>query len=300
MSEKNIGLASYGYRAMIGDCIRLIGKRSFVEAYAIGQSVMGRPIVALRCGRGPRRVHLNGAFHANEWITSALLMRYLEDWSSACVEDNDLNGQRACRLYEETSLWIVPMVNPDGVDLALYGLQQTHPHYRQLLDWNGGSDQFDQWKANARGVDLNDQFPAHWEEERERRGTAGPAPRDYPGPYPLSEPEAQAIANFTSLLQFDTAAALHTQGEEIYWNYRDYEPDNALELAERLGKASGYKPVKLTGSDAGYKDWFIQQYRKPAFTIEAGMGSNPLPVDHFDDIYRSLQPLLTELLVLHR
>ena len=36
----------------------------------------------------------------------------------------------------------------------------------------------------------------------------------------------------------------------------------------------------------GYKDWFIMNYRRPGFTIEAGLGNNPLPISGFDEIYR--------------
>jgi g-D-glutamyl-meso-diaminopimelate peptidase len=64
----------------------------------------------------------------------------------------------------------------------------------------------------------------------------------------------------------------------------------------RLGRASGYEPVKLSGSDAGYKDWFIQHFRRPGFTVEAGYGENPLPMSKFDAIYVELQPLLLEAL----
>lgn len=192
------------------------------------------------------------------------------------------------------------MVNPDGVELSLNGLEDGHPYRKQLLQWNGGESSFDGWKANIRGIDLNDQFPAHWEEELKRRGTEGPSPRDYPGVYPLSEPESRAMARLALTIPFDTVLALHTQGKEIYWNYRDYEPPCAEALAGRLAEASGYKPVRLTGSDAGFKDWFIQLFRKPGFTIEAGEGVNPLPYSDFPGIYEEMRPLLYEALSFHR
>jgi len=257
---------------------------------------MGKPLIALRCGSGPRLIHINGSFHANEWITSALLMRFVADLSAAYCSGEQIGGQRVADLCRNVTLWAVPMVNPDGVELVQQGASPSHPFHRQLIEWNGGSEQFSGWKANIRGIDLNDQFPAFWEEECKRRGIGGPAPRDYPGPYPLSEPEAVAIARFTETMAFDAVMALHTQGREIYWNYRDYEPAEAEHLAGRLGRVSGYKPVKLTGSDAGYKDWFIHRFRRPGFTVEAGFGENPLPMSNFDNIYVELQPLLLEAL----
>lgn len=285
---------TYSYCDMVEGCRQLTDSYPFVAAHIIGESVMGKPLLALRCGTGSRKIHMNASFHANEWITSALLMRFVADLSAAYSNGGRLAGQSVEELCNEVTLWAVPMVNPDGVELAQRGLEQGHPYYNSLLKWNGHSEQFNSWKANIRGVDLNDQFPAYWDEECKRRGVEGPGPRDYPGPYPLSEPEAFAMARLTETISFDAIVALHTQGREIYWNYRDYEPEEAEQLANRLGQVSGYKPVKLTGSDAGYKDWFIKQFRRPGFTVEAGYGENPLPMSQFDTIYMELQPLLLE------
>lgn len=102
------------------------------------------------------------------------------------------------------------------------------------------------------------------------------------------------MAAFTEERQFDIVLALHTQGQEIYWNYRDCEPPESQRMADLLGQASGYRPVKLTGSDAGYKDWFIQTFRKPGFTIEAGIGVNPLPLSQFEEMYEDVAKLLLE------
>lgn len=195
-------------------------------------------------------------------------------------------------LSREVTLWIVPMVNPDGVELVQNGLNEAHPRYEELRSLNPDGADYSGWKANINGVDLNDQFPAHWEEEVRRRGHDGPGPRDYPGLAPLSEPEAKAVYDFTIKQQFAMVLALHTQGQEIYWNYRGYEPANAELIAGRLAAASGYVAVKLEGSDAGFKDWFIQEFGRPGFTVEAGLGVNPLPIGQFDEIYVGIQKLL--------
>lgn len=286
----------YSYEDMQNQCRQLAALYPFLSAYVIGHSVLGKPIIALRCGCGPRSIHMNASFHANEWITSALLMRFVSELSAAYATGHPMGGHSAAELCNEVTLWAVPMVNPDGVELVQNGAPTVHPLYSQLREWNGGLDSYSDWKANIRGVDLNDQFPAFWEEECKRRGIAGPGPRDYPGPHPLSEPEAVAIARLTETISFDAVVALHTQGREIYWNYRDFEPAEAEQLARRLAQASGYEPVKLSGSDAGYKDWFIQQFRRPGFTVEAGYGENPLPMSNFESIYSELQPLLIESL----
>lgn len=291
-------MLGYGYESLSSEMNRLGKIYPFLQITCIGESVMGRRIHALRIGDGSKEIHFNAAMHANEWITAPLLMQFVEDLACSYARGTAWQGRNVRRMLSEYSLWIIPMVNPDGVELVLNGLTEDHPHREALVAWNQGSLSFVNWKANIRGVDLNDQFPAHWEEEKARREQEGPAERDYGGEAPLSEPEAAALARFTECHDFELVIALHTQGREIYWNYRDYEPAESEGMAERLALASGYEAIKLSGSDAGYKDWFIQQFRKPGFTVEVGNGVNPLPVETFALLYEELVPILLTALEL--
>ncbi len=294
------GTAPYGYAELMRHIQLLLVRYPFLQAEWIGRSVLGRSIPVLRLGIGPCEVHFNGSFHANEWITTPLLMRFTERLAAAVSGVSEgigfWNERDARQMYERLSLWLVPMVNPDGVELVHGGIWPEHPYASSLLKANRGSLDFSGWKANIHGVDLNDQFPAGWEEERARRRLVAPCPgpRDYTGIAPLTEPEALAMAHFTKCRNFQMALAFHTQGEEIYWNYRGMEPGVSRSIGERLALASGYKLVKLAGSDAGYKDWFIQQFRRPGYTIEAGFGSNPLPVAQFGSMYERVEPLMLE------
>lgn len=284
----------YSYSRLQRDLDELIRRYPFLSVETIGRSVLRREIPALRLGWGSREIHFNGAMHANEWITAPLLMRFAEQYAASVSTGVPLAGRDMTKRFEETALWIVPMVNPDGVDLVVEGPASAPGHQAELLAWNQGSADFSLWKANVNGVDLNDQFPAHWETERDRRDAAGPGPRDYSGEAPLCEPEAAALAAFTERHDFRTVMAFHTQGREIYWNYRGYEPEASKEIARRLGSVSGYEPIKLTESDAGYKDWFIQRFRRPGFTVEAGVGVNPLPLEQFDEMYRDVLGIMLE------
>ena len=147
------------------------------------------------------------------------------------------------------------------------------------------------WKLiNITGVDLNLQFPALWEKAKEIKYAQGfnkPAPRDFVGFGPLTEPESLAIYNFTLSHNFSLILSYHSQGEVIYWQFQDYNPPRSLEIGEKLSQASGYslEETPFNSSFAGYKDWFIQNYNKPGYTIEVGIGENPLPISQFDEIY---------------
>jgi g-D-glutamyl-meso-diaminopimelate peptidase len=283
---------SYTYHDLLNQMQLLKLPNPYLSFEVIGRSVMGKEIIAIRLGQGKRTIHYNAAIHANEWITAVLLIKFISECVHCLEEENYLwHGFNIHELLQETTVWLVPLLNPDGAELVLDGIKE-HEFKQQLLEWNNDSEDFTGWKANIRGVDLNDQFPAHWEEERVRRQQLKPGPMNYSGDAPLSEPEASAIANFTLKHSFALVLALHTQGEEIYWNYRGFEPVEAEGLADKLAAGSGYHAVYLTDSDAGYKDWFIQQFRRPGFTIEAGYGINPLPIEQLDEIYEKVSKIL--------
>ncbi|MCJ8010339.1 LysM peptidoglycan-binding domain-containing protein [Paenibacillus sp. KQZ6P-2] len=286
----------YGYQQLTQDIRRLTQSYPRIAGGTIGESVLGKPIPYLRIGEGARIIHVNASIHANEWITTPCIMRFIEDYAYALKEVKRWNGYDPRLWFAQCTLWVVPMVNPDGVELVQEGIQPNNPYYEQLTEWNGGRIDYRHWKANLNGVDLGDQFPAHWEEEVQRRGKKSPGPKDYAGVAPLSEPEAAALAAFTVKTSPDAAVSLHSQGQEIYWNYRNYEPKESREMSRRLGQASGYRPVKLEGSDAGYKDWFIQEFRRPGFTVEIGLGKNPLPLDDFENVALETGLVIAELL----
>lgn len=142
----------------------------------------------------------------------------------------------------------------------------------------------------SRGIDLNLQFPAEWETARKNKFAQGytkPGPRDYVGPSPLYASEAKALYNFTLGKNFSLILAYHTQGETIYWKFLNYLPPNSYEIGRQLSNVSGYllESTPYSSGFAGYKDWFIQNYNLPGYTIESGIGENPLPISQFQDIY---------------
>ena len=147
------------------------------------------------------------------------------------------------------------------------------------------------WKANLLGVDLNLQYPAGWLQAREIKFSQGftrPGPRDYVGRAPLSQRETKALAGYTEAVDPELVLAYHAQGKEIYWQFRDYFVPGAEALGQVFAKVSGYRLAQApyNSSFAGYKDWFIQNFRRPAYTVEVGEGTNPLPLSQFDEIYR--------------
>ena len=152
-------------------------------------------------------------------------------------------------------------------------------------------------------MDLNLQFPAGWEQARQIKFSQGfttPSPRDFVGFGPLTEPESLAIYNFTLLHNFSLILAYHTQGMVIYWQFQDYNPPNSLTIGRQFERVSGYtlEETPFNSSFAGYKDWFIQNYNKPGYTVEVGEGINPLPISQFNKIYQDNLGILVTAAIL--
>lgn len=267
-------------------------KYPFFSIGMIGTSVLGNPIPYLKIGYGSKKVFYNAAFHANEWITTPVLLKFAEELSEAYATGQRFRTVDVNLLLKNVQLYMVPMVNPDGVDLVngviwepgvLRGTEKIAAGYPEIPYPSG-------WKANIRGVDLNLQFPAEWQMARRikfAQGFTTFAPRDFVGEGPLTEPESLAVYNFTLQNDFALILAYHSQGEVIYWKFLDYEPPRSREIALYFGEVSGYEveETPVASGYAGYKDWFIQYYNRPGYTIEVGKGENPLPIGQFDQIY---------------
>lgn len=270
----------------------------FIEVTSIGNSVMGKNLYCVRLGRGSNQVSYNATHHANEWITTPLLMKFIENVAKAYSVGGRIKGYSIPNIWSRTSIYVIPMVNPDGVDLVNYWPNYSNPAYIQAARINTtGRPLPSVWKANIKGVDLNLNYPAEWEKEHEleiEQGITGPAPRDYGGPAPLSEPESTAMVNFTTQHNFRLVIAYHTQGDVIYYQFNNLQPPESVTIAQLFSRVSGYTISENPGeaSYAGYKDWFIQEYRRPGFTIEVGIGVNPIPVSQFPDIYQQNEEML--------
>ncbi len=280
---------------LYADTVELLAKEyPFIRTELLANTAFARPIYAMAIGTGNRKVIYSATHHANEWITTPLLLKFAEEYAEAIRTDGTIFQQPARLLSGDTTIYIVPMVDPDGVDLVTGVLQPGDEQYERALIFAKKYPNIpfpSGWKANLNGVDLNLNYPAGWLMAREikfRQGYNSPAPRDYVGRAPLTQIEPQALYDYTLRISPDLVLAFHTQGEVIYYKYGDIDVPGAEALAQRFSDVSGYKmeDTPYNSSFAGYKDWFIQQFRRPGYTIEVGSGTNPLPLSQFDQIYK--------------
>jgi len=237
-----------------------IGKLSTLEGvdtFIIGHSVCGCEICAYHVGQyNDNQIIVTGAIHAREWITALLVCELVK------MCQGDVLNDTLCHLIrplDTSGIWFVPLCNPDGVKIAL----ECQPL----------------WKANARGVDLNVNFDADW--GGGAQNIRNPGAENFIGPYPNSEPEVQALIDFTLRVKPKATVAYHSKGELVYFvNSRD------ACLAQKVADITGYIPEKTENSTGGYSDWVSMHLGIPALTIEVGNDdySHPITEDKLREI----------------
>ena len=288
---------SYDYEELLKSIKFIESRYPFCKIYSIGESVAKKSLYCIKVGRGENKVFYNGAHHGAEWITSALLMRFVEEYCEAYVRGKPLFCVPSKYLFENVSLFVVPMVNPDGVDISINGARIYTADFPRLFKQNGNSSDFSTWQSNFNGVDLNHNYDALWEFSRQgeiEHSIFGPGPTRWAGEKPFSEPETKAIKGLTEKENFKLAMAFHSQGQVIYYDFSGSEPNYSLCLVKAISAGTPYIPDIPEGiaSYGGYKDWFINTYKRVCLTVEVGNGENPLPISDLKQIYKETLPIL--------
>ncbi len=288
------------------DHARLMEKLNFLQknhkelsiSY-IGESVFGRaiPLVTLGDRTAQKSVLYVSTHHASENVCTSVLINFVEEYLNAYDRFAQIYQINLRYLFKMRKIYIVPMLNPDGVEYRLNGIGGDNPIRDRILAYNGSAD-FSSWSANGRGVDLNHNYNAYFEEYKEierARGISNGKTR-YSGEYPESEPEISALCNFIryNVDELEGVLTLHTQGEEIYYKSRDMVSPKSEHVGKIISRLTGYKLSKAEGESAcgGLTDWFIKEFNKPSFTLECGSGENPLHVSQIMEIYSRLKELM--------
>lgn len=254
-----------------------------------GKSLLGRELFAAEIGTGGRRLFYVGAHHASEWLTSYLLMDMIV--ALADDEKTDVFEIRKEFLLQNFTFTILPVLNPDGVRLAIGEIGAT-PLYEREMRMSGGD--FSHWQANARGVDLNHNYAFGFSEYKRREREAGilPGATRFSGEYPESEPETRVVASYLRTVMPTALITLHSQGEEIYFS--PHGDPRAARVARRLSRALGYPVGTPEGMAAygGLSDYAGNVLGIPSYTLEVGRGENPLPLSAYPALCRRVLPAL--------
>ncbi len=284
------------YKAYVKKLCALKKQYPFLSLFSAGRSVQGRKIYGICLGKPVNPTLFVGAFHAQEWLTQSLLVRFAEQTAKSYRQNGEMRSALSRR-----GVIIIPCINPDGVELALTR-GASAGSFKKFTDRICGGD-YALWQANIRGVDLNHNFDAGHKTllKMERAaGIVGPAPRRFGGERPHSEPETRTAVWLCKNFRPSRVYAFHSQGEEIYFSYAGKTPAGAYNMAKMLADTSGYTLKTQSGlaSHGGFKDWFIKEFSCPGFTIEIGRGKNPLPIGELSPIFYRLYETMALALII--
>lgn len=288
----------YSYESMVSDLEKLqsrYGDR--LQVNVIGTSWDGRNLYEAILGNpnAGKHVLIHAGIHAREYMTPLLVMKQLE-YGLEFYNRGSYDGQPLSAILQQVAVHFVPMVNPDGIALSQFGLdairseqigQEIQQCYASDVALGRTSAPLDRylsyWKANGRGVDLNQNFPADWEM---LSAELGPSYAGYRGTQPLSEPETQALANLVNSRKWAATVSYHSMGNIIYWDYQGNRVQQASgEMTALIEASTGYRAAGSSGH-GGFKDWTqIKEDPIPGVTIETGSVACPLPLSEYEDIW---------------
>ncbi|WP_075617254.1 M14 family zinc carboxypeptidase [Paenisporosarcina indica] len=265
----------------------------FTKLEQIGKSVEGRPIYAIRLGNGKKEVLFDASMHAREHMSTNVVLEMLDTYSYHYLNKTKYAGYNVKSTLDAVSIWFIPMMNPDGVTLVQAGAKAVKNG--ALATKINGSSNFARWKANVRGVDLNDNFDTGW--KYNSPNVKKPSFMGYRGPRAFSEPESVALRDFVLKHSFKTYISYHSSGQIIYWFQwqKGAQATRDLTLARSVSRITGYNvvpPMYLQGTGAS-TDWFIDQKKMPSLTIEISpyVSNRPVPLAYWDRIWKQNQKI---------
>ena len=299
----------YTYDIMVEDINALskaYSKR--LKVRTIGKSADGRDLYELIIGNEGAATHvlIDAAIHGREYITSNLCMRQVE-YLLHFYDEGSYDGKPLKPWFDNVCLHVVPMVDPDGVSISQFGLSGIRSSELQATiqkayqdDTAQGYTSYDfdtylrRWKANARGVNLNQNFDAMFDQAP---GTSTlPSAEDYRGAYAASEPETKALTELYDSRVWRAVVNYHAQGRIIYWDIENNKMrEHSRDLSNNLMLLTGYQKA-IAGGGGGFKE-YVQLCSRPAasVTIEVGLGTCPLPGSQMESIWaqNKFVPLMT-------
>jgi carboxypeptidase T len=241
---------------------------------SIGKSNDGRDIWAIQLtarlvdpGHPKPTILFDAMHHAREVMTPEVALDIVNELTTKYATDPDVQ-----KWMNEYSIWVVPMVNPDGNNKV----------------WEEDS----MWRKNTRdghGVDINRNYPAEW---NTCGGSSGNKNSDiYRGASAGSEPETQALMalakevhpifnvsyhSFSEIVIYPFGCNPKTIDEKHRKTYEGVGKDLAKKLLRDSGSGSyraGTSYQLLYNVDGGSVDWMYTDDLIMSYVVEVNSTS---------------------------
>lgn len=296
----DINDTKYSYKDMEKDLKQLVQEYpDATKLESLGKTADKRKIYCLRLGnpKAEKQIIVQASIHAREWLNCQMLMKMAERYL-VNYETGKYNGMTYRELFNKVAVYIVPMANPDGVTISQYGVSEIKSkNLRKKLKKMPKAKAYKYWKANARGVDINRNFPGDWARKRTAKQ---PASEGYAGKTAKSEAETKALLKLINRLPNLKACVLyHSRGEVVYWGAQGSgkHRENAYRLAKLVGKTTGYRMVessklKPTSPGGNLERYLLSKKRIPYVCVETGKQKCPLKHSLFHSIYKKNKTMI--------
>ena len=293
--------ALYTYDNMVTDLNELSTKYpDFLHISTIGTTIDGRDIYLAKLGNenAPKQILVHGNIHAREYMTTLLIMSqieyYLDNYNYWYDKANNTTYKD---LFNNICIYYIPTINPDGMTIAQFGLDGLlTANAKEKVHAMLGDGDYTQWKSNVNGVDLNKQFPYGF---NSNKISNTPGYQNYAGESSLSENESKALYDLVkSMPDVICSIAYHSTGEDIYWNSNasgDIQ-EKCKNISDVIAKVTGYNKDHDFEYYNGYDtDWLVKEEGIPAFTVEVGSTTCPLPISEFYNIWKDNKKLIAAI-----
>lgn len=288
----DVSKQKYSYQEMLDDLALLAERYPNVFSYELGATTyQGRqiPLVTLGNRYSGRYVMVQASMHAREYMSALLVMALMERYADYCQRYILYKDVFLCDVFQQVCFVIVPMANPDGVEIAQRGEDgAVTDDVRQWVRHNSRSGvRYDQIKSNARGVDINRNFRNGFGRDALRKVSKSYA--YYPGAEPCSEVESCFLLEVSEMHDYALFLNYHTKGNLVYYGCKN-APDDVNEAAQRLAhiiQGRTYYPLhgpNTTPPNGSWADEVEVRYRRPSATIELGT-RNPVPISEFPGLF---------------
>lgn len=291
----------YTFMEMECDLAELTARyNDYMLSMPIGTSLDSRTIWEIIIGnpQAPKAIFIEAAVHGREWMNSWMLMKQIEElmqnWETPIAEGVELGD-----IFEQCAVYIIPMVNPDGVTISQCGIEAIQNEaLRGNLYRMEGASKPQRWKANAAGVDINRNFMTGWGDKNPK---LLPASQCYVGLFPFSEPETMAIATAFTQRRFDIAISYHSMEGAIYWNIGQSGEvlDKTAVLATEVSMITGYSFGEQSDMNGLDYNWMIMDQATPTVLIETGTVACPLPYSQWQEIWIRNKNLIQQLAIIY-
>lgn len=294
MMESKIHQIEHSYFEVKRCISSLAAQYPFLNIKNIGRSSAGRDIQALTIGTASEYVLYLSSFNGMHRLMTLILLRFIEEFCDAVQNGEDMAGINIRRAMFGRGIIVVPMVNPDGHEITLRG--EVGCGYMASKIAKISSGDYKHWCSNLRGVDLERNFLTGFDARRaveKEKGLFGPAMKEFSGYKAESESETVAIAELCRSVPIRHVIQLSAYGETLCYGSGENIPGRSNKMAEIMSTVTGYAiDVPLTVTETGFRDWFIEEFGRPAFCVKVGNSGIP-GVEKLEVEYERLKELLT-------